>query len=282
MSYRSILSFIGADRHCAARTQFAVQLARDLDCHLVGAAPTGLLQLSAVIGLEQGTAVADLGQKVWDAMLLDARQRVEGFRGACRQAGLKSFEALVDEADQAASIVRLAHCSDLVILGQADPGDSTYRQSRKLVEDVVLQSARPTLVLPHAGQCESIGSSVLIAWDDSREATRAITDALPLLRCAEQVHVVCWQEPDRPATPTMAARLDALHRWLLWQGVTSETHLESTEIGISAALLSRAADLGADLIVMGAYGHARWSERILGGATRGLLQSMTVPVLMSH
>lgn len=282
MSYRSILSCLGADRHCATRTTFAIQLARDIDCHLVGAAPTGLMPLPAVIGLEQGTSMADLGQKVWDAMVRDARQRVEDFRAACRQAGLKSFEALVDEADQAASIVRLAHCSDLVILGQADPADSTFRQTQKLVEEVVLQSARPTLVLPYAGRHASIGASVLVAWNDSREATRAITDALPLLRCAEEVHVISWQEPERPATPSMAGRMDALHRWLLWQGVTSQTHLETTEIDVADALLSRAADLSVDLIVMGAYGHARWSERILGGATRGLLQSMTVPVLMSH
>jgi nucleotide-binding universal stress UspA family protein len=282
MSYRSILSHLGPDGHCASRTQFAIQLARDLDCHLVGAAPTGVLPFAALVGLEQGTATVDLNQKVWEAMVAGSRRRVDDFRAACRRAGLKSFEALVDEADEAASIVRLAHCSDLIILGQADPDDSTFRQTQRLVEDVVLQSARPTLILPYAGRHASIGSSVLIAWDDSREATRAITDALPLLRCAEQVHVISWQEPERPATPSMAARLDALHRWLLWQGVTSDTHLEGTELRIADALLSRAADLNADLIVMGAYGHARWSERILGGATRGLLQSMTVPVLMSH
>jgi nucleotide-binding universal stress UspA family protein len=68
----------------------------------------------------------------------------------------------------------------------------------------------------------------------------------------------------------------------MWQGVTAETHVETTDIGIAEAMLSRAADHGADLIVMGAYGHARWAERVLGGATRGLLASMTVPVLMSH
>ena len=282
MSYRSILSHLGPDRHNLSRTDFAIQLARDIDCHLVGAAPTGLLPLTAVIGIDQGTAMVDLGEKVWEAMLAGSRKRVDDFRAACRQSGLKSFEALVDETDEAASIVRLAHCSDLVVLGQADPADASFRQTQKFVEDVVLQSARPTLVLPYAGRHTSIGSSVLIAWDDSREATRAVTDALPILRCAEHIHVISWQEPERIATPSMAARLDALHRWLLWQGVTSDTHLESTEIAIPDALLSRAADLGADLIVMGAYGHARWSERVLGGATRGLLQSMTVPVLMSH
>ena len=106
MSYRSILSFLGPDRHCASRTDFAIQLARDLDCHLVGAAPTGLLPFSAFAGLGQGVTMADLGQQVWDAMVREARQRVETFRTACRQAGLKSFEALVDESDQAASITR--------------------------------------------------------------------------------------------------------------------------------------------------------------------------------
>ena len=282
MSYRSILLFLGADRHAEARSGFAIQLARDLDCHLVGAAPTGILTLPAVIGPEQRTSMAHLSEGVWDRMLEDAGQRVEVFRATCQRAGLKSFEALVDEADAAASIVRLAHCTDLVILSQADPADATHRQSQKLVEDVVLQNARPTLLLPYAGRFGRIGTRVLVAWDDSREATRAVTDALPLLRVAEQVHVCSWHEPDRPVARSTAVRLDALHQWLLRHDVRSEAHLEKTEIGIAETLLSRAADLSADLIVMGAYGHSRWSERILGGATRGVLQSMTAPVLMSH
>ena len=282
MSYRSILLFLGADRHAGARTRFAIQLARDIDCHLVGAAPTGLPPPLPVIGMEQRTSMAHLSQKVWDEVRQDAEQRVATFRGTCQRAGLRSFETLVDEADQAASIVGLAHCSDLVILSQADSADAMHREAQKLVEDVVLLSARPTLVLPSAGRFESIGESVLVAWDDSREATRAITDALPLLRLAEQIHIVSWHESNRPPSASIAGRLDALHQWLLWQGVRSGTHLEKTEMGVAETLLSRAADLRADLIVMGAYGHSRWSERILGGATRGVLQSMTAPVLMSH
>src|SRR4051794_15407311 len=97
MSYRSILCFLGPDRHCASRTEFAIQLARDIDCHLVGAAPTGVLPLTTVVGLEQGAAMEDLHQKVWDAMVAGSRRRVDDFRAACRQAGLQSFEALVDE-----------------------------------------------------------------------------------------------------------------------------------------------------------------------------------------
>ena len=99
---------------------------------------------------------------------------------------------------------------------------------------------------------------------------------------AEQVQVVSWQEGDGGDAAALSDRLHAVHRWLLWQGVSAETRLEVREIGISEAMLSHAADVGADLIVMGGYGHARWTERMLGGATRGLLETMTVPVLLSH
>src|SRR2546421_1757575 len=143
-------------------------------------------------------------------------------------------------------------------------------------------TTRPTLVLPYAGKFDAVGTNIMVAWDDSREAARAVSDALPLLRIAKRVQVVSWNESVGANDSTLRPRLDALHQWLMWQGVTAEIHVETTDIGIAEAMLSRAADLGADLIVMGAYGHARWAERVLGGATRGLLASMTVPVLMSH
>jgi nucleotide-binding universal stress UspA family protein len=92
--------------------------------------------------------------------------------------------------------------------------------------------------------------------------------------------VLSWREGSRIAVP--AERLQALNRWLMWQGVSADVREEVSDIDVADALLSRAADLGSDLIVMGAYGHTRWSEIVLGGATRSLLDSMTVPVLMSH
>src|SRR5207245_3818728 len=137
-----------------------------------------------------------------------------------------------------------------------------------LVEQVLIYSARPTLVLPYAGRLDTIGSNVMVAWDDSREAARAVSDALPLLRIARSVQVVSWNESTDISDTTLRPRLDALHRWLMWQGVTAEIHVETTDIGIAEAMLSRAADLGADLIVMGAYGRARCAERVVGGATR--------------
>jgi nucleotide-binding universal stress UspA family protein len=103
-----------------------------------------------------------------------------------------------------------------------------------------------------------------------------------MLQRARQVEVAFWSEAATPADETVRPQLDALHRWLMWHGVSAQMQVETIGTGIADALLSHAADTNADLIVMGAYGHSRWAERVLGGATRGLLASMTVPVLMSH
>ena len=281
MSYRSLLVHLDQGPLAGARSEAAIGLARDLDCHLVGVAPTGLVYLPAFP--DAAMPVLEYAELAMQALRDEAGQVTQRFRYACRAARLASFEAVVDEAEPAASVVRHAQCSDLAVLTQADPGARDYRAAQALVEQVVLHSARPTLVLPYAGRIGRIGSTVLAAWDDSREAARAMSDALPLLRRAGKVHVVRWNESrDDDSDDALRARLEPVRRWLQWHGVAAEMHVEAGEIGVGDAMLSRAADLGADLIVMGAYGHARWAERMLGGATRGLLASMTVPVLMSH
>ena len=280
MTYRSLLVLLDHDPLCAARSQAAMRLARALDCHLVGVAPTGLIDLPA--SAHAASALADFAALAWDTLRDQAGQAADRFRDECRAAGVKSCEAVIDESDKAPSLVRHAHCSDLTLLTQADPASPEYRLVRNLVEQVLLYSARPTLILPYAGRFDSIGTNVLVAWDDSRESARAVSDALPLLRLAESVLVVSWNEAGAIEDKTLRPRLEALQRWLMWQGVSADVRVEKTGIGIAEAMLSRAAELSTDLIVMGAYGHARWTERVLGGATRGLLASMKVPVLMSH
>ena len=280
MTYRSLLVFLDRDSLCAARTQVAMHLAKDLDCHLVGVAPTGLVDLP--VSLEAATAVAGFGALAWDTLRDQAEQATQHFRDACRAVGVKSFEAVIDESDKAASLVRHAHCSDLTVLTQADPSARGHRFAQAFVEQVVLYSARPTLILPYAGRFDTVGSNVMVAWDDSREAARALSDALPLLRQAKRVQVISWSEAGADCDQTLRPHLDALSQWLLRHGVSAHLRVEMTDIDIADAMLSHAADLSIDLIVMGAYGHARWTERVLGGATRGLLATMTVPVLMSH
>lgn len=279
MTYRSLLVHLDNDPLAAARSEAATRLARDLDCHLVGVAPTGMLELPAA---DPGASLSEYAVLAWDLLRDQAEHAAERFREACRTAGLKSFEAVVDEADKASSLVRHAHCSDLTVLSQAEQAAAGHRRAQELVEQVVLYSARPTLILPCAGKVANLFGNAMVAWDDSREATRALSDALPLLRRSRQVQVVSWNEDAGADSAALRPRLEALRQWLAWQGVAAEVGIESTEIAIGEAMLSRAADLDAELIVMGAYGHARWTEWVLGGATRGLLASMTVPVLMSH
>jgi nucleotide-binding universal stress UspA family protein len=280
MTYRSLLVFLDGDRHSAARTRAAIGLAKRLDCHLAGVAPTGLIDFPSAP--EAAAALGDFAALAWDALRDQTEHVADAFRDACHAAGLKSFEAVVDECDKAQSLVRHAHCSDLTVVSQADPSAPDFRVTQDLVEQLVLYSARPTLIIPYVGHSGTIGTSAMVAWDDSREAARAVSDALPLLRLAQQVQVVSWNEGGSVEDKTLRARLDALRQWLLWQGVSAEVRSETSSADVADALLSRAADANADLIVMGAYGHARWAERVLGGATRGLLGAMTVPVLMSH
>jgi len=280
MTYRSLLVLLDQGPLCSARTHVAMRLARQLDCHLVGVAPTGLVDLPTAP--DTPGSLAEFAALAWDTLRDQAEQATQRFRDECQAAGLKSFEAVVDEADKASSLVRHAHCSDLTLLTQANPVAPGHRLAQDVVEQVVLNSARPTLILPYAGRVDDIGSAAMVAWDDSRESARAVSDALPLLRRAKSVQIVSWNEAGTEGDKTLRQRLDAMRRWLMWQGVSAEVRVETTDIGIAEAMLSRAADLGSDLIVMGAYGHARWAERVLGGATRGLLESMTVPVLMSH
>ena len=176
-------------------------------------------------------------------------------------------------------MVLAARCSDLVILSQQDPnsgGTDTFAST------VILSCGRPTLVVPYIGAPADFGERVLIAWDGGREATRAVADAMPLLARARKVDVIAVDNDNDDDVPERlsAARLSA---WLAAHGVRADIdRQESGDVGIGEWLLSRVADLSADLLVMGGYGHPRMRELVLGGVTRTMLRSMTVPVLMSH
>lgn len=278
MNYRSMLVVLDEARRGAARVDLAIILARRFEAHLAGLAPTGRVALP----LEGAIAVPQAFEPVWEGLRQHAESRAQAFRERCGGAGLRSYEAVVDDDEAARSIVRHGHCSDLLVIGQAHPDMPDHAHAHAVVEQVVLHSSRPVLVVPYVGRFDPFGDNVLVAWNDSREAARAIADAMPLLTRAKQVRVLQCTTPLGIDDETIAARLEALRCWLMWHGVDAEVRHEATAIDVGNVLLSRAADFESDLIVMGAYGHSRWTERVLGGATRTLLQSMTLPVLMSH
>jgi len=149
-------------------------------------------------------------------------------------------------------------------------------------DQVTLASGRPILVVPYAGHFETVGRRVLVGWNATREAARAVNDAMPLLAAAEMVTVLTIDAREGPHGHGELPGADiSLH--MARHGVKAGIERTvSADLSVGDVLLSRAADLGADLLVMGAYGHSRARELLLGGATRALLRSMTIPVLMSH
>lgn len=279
MNFPSLLVLLDADGRCDARTHLAARFAAKHGSHLLGVAPTGLAELPP--GFAASRAIADAAALRTEA-IRRAEELAARFRTRCADEGAESVEAHVHEGDKAAVLLHHATCADLVVIGQADPDSGAHREQERFVEQVLLHNPRPTLVVPHAGRFDGVGQSVLIAWDDSPGCARAVSDALPLLRHARQVHLRLWRRSGEGDDALVADRMHGVRRWLMRQGVSAEVQVVAAAMPIGDAILHAAADLVSDLVVMGTYGHSRWTERLLGGATRTALARSPVPLLMSH
>jgi nucleotide-binding universal stress UspA family protein len=180
------------------------------------------------------------------------------------------------------SLLQHARAADLIIASQTDPSKrGTF--DLDLADRLAVEAGRPVLIIPSVlPQADRLGEKVLVAWNARREAARAVFDALPILRSATQVKVVAVNPQterevahDLPTADICAA--------LARHGVKCEGAEEvKPRRGVGETLLACAQEFGADLLIMGCYGHTRWREFILGGATRHVLSHATLPVLMSH
>jgi len=278
-SYRSILVLLDTSPACASRIQAAVRLAQAHGSQLVGLAPTGLADLPDL--RTSNRELAARAARAWDALRDRAESAAQAFRDACHAAAYENFLAVIEEEDVARSTLNHARFCDLVIAGSPRADAHGARERGDAIDDIVLHNPRPTLVWPEQPREGAIGTRILLAWDDSREASRAAADALPLLQRASHVHALWADEGDLDAD-TARKKLDALYHWLHAHQVPCVAHIAQTKGGIVSTLNARASEIGADLIVMGAWGRPRWAERVLGGATHGVLHGLQVPVLMSH
>jgi nucleotide-binding universal stress UspA family protein len=207
----------------------------------------------------------------------EAQKRAEArFREAVARHALSNVAWSAPAGAAIDAAILHARYADLVVLAQPRAAFES-----DLVHAVLMQSGRPALIVPSIG-APTLGERVLVAWKESRESARALADALPLLAHAKAVRVVSVSaERDETARETLADK-DVV-AWLARHGVEAAVrHQVAEDVDAGNLLLSRAADFGADLVVMGAYSRPRLSEVVLGGVTRLMLQSMTVPVLMSH
>jgi nucleotide-binding universal stress UspA family protein len=174
-----------------------------------------------------------------------------------------------------------ARYADLLVVGQADAED-TSTTPPDLPEAVALATGRPTLVVPHIGVSAKPGQTVMLCWNASRESARAASDALPFLKEARKVIVLVVDPKSSTSGHGEEPGADAA-AWLARHGVDVTVQRDvAADADVGSVILSRAADHGAGLIVMGIYGRSRLRELVLGGASRTLLASMTVPVLMAH
>jgi nucleotide-binding universal stress UspA family protein len=210
-----------------------------------------------------------------------ARRSLDDFEAACKKLAVASYEKRLVDDEALGGVSLQARYADLVVLSQTDPDESAAPVVADFPEYVVLNGGRPVLILPYAKTFETIASKVLIAWNGSAESTRAVTDALPLLRRAQLVQVAVFNPRAEPDIHGEQPGAD-IALFLARHGIKVEVIEQDTQNGVGDALLSLAADRGSDLIVLGGYGHTRFRELMLGGVTRTVLQSMTVPVLMSH
>lgn len=278
MALKDLLVHVDDSKANAGRVDAAVRLAADHDAHLTAlyVAP----HWNVMPAYTEAHIPEDILEEQRKAVAERAGKAKRAFEDTAGKAGLSTEWRFV-EGEITRTLSLHARYADLLILGQAHSSDE-LSVSEGVVEQVLLDVGRPVLLVPYIGAPATLGERVLVAWNGSREAMRAIHDAMPLLQRAADVQVLSVNPSRGPAGDGDIPGADiCLH--LARHGVKAQAAFtESKDVSVGELLLSRASDQPADLIVMGAYGHSRYRELVLGGATRQLLGSMTVPVLMSH
>lgn len=282
MSYKTILVHVDKSGHVSERIRLAAAIAHDENAHLIGAAATGISRYIYQTGMGgDGIAYSAHLEAHMDVLRAQGKQALHTFEQAVRQADVRSFESRLVDDEAGAGISLQARYSDLVVLGQIDVNDPAASTMPDFPEYVIINSGRPVLIVPYAGRFDTFGKRVLVAWDASISATRAVTAALPLLRRADAVEVVVFNADAQGDAHGEQPGAD-IALYLARHDVKVNVVRQNSKIDIGNALLSMTNDLNSDLMIMGGYGHSRFREILLGGVTRTVLESMTVPVLMAH
>lgn len=280
MQYQTLLVYLDPGERAIARLAFSLALASQFDAHLVGIYSTFASEARDYFAVAGCAPYYD----AYCEARRDEREAAEAsFRHDLRCAGRGGEWLAFDDYAQEPVIRRSRH-ADLLIAGQTGDDDEFHALRKHFLDSVVLTSGRPVLVLPYAGALRPACDSIAIAWDGSREAARAVHDAMPFLQRAKRVTVLRIRTPDLLRATTSSARSNEIDLMLARQAVNVDFAEVSSDEDETAGdmLLSWVATSGCDLVVAGAYGHPQWRERLLGGVTRNLLESATVPVLLSH
>jgi nucleotide-binding universal stress UspA family protein len=266
---------VDADRDAAA--EYAVSVAKTFEAHISGIA---FAYEPVIPGSIFGGVAAELVQSQRAASEKAASTAISNLEAAARRLGLSAESHLVhaNHVDAAEAFGRLARRFDLSVVGQPEPGKLPGRDL--IIEASLFASGRPLLLVPYI-QREALGlDRVMVCWDGSRNAARAVGDATPFLERAKAVEVVVVTGD--PGKSDEIPGADIAHHLARHGRKVELNRIVVRDLDVTSTLLSHAADAGSDFMIMGGYGHSRLREFILGGVTRGILQTMTVPILMSH
>ncbi|HEY1151244.1 MAG TPA: universal stress protein [Pseudoduganella sp.] len=300
MGYKTILVHADEAPPSAARILLAAELALREGAHVIGVATTGISRF-----LYPGETVDEQDMNLMrhlDVLRERAAQALAEFTPRLRHVGVQSFEQRVLDDEAGAGISLMARHADLVIIGQSG---ANQRGVPDVPAEVLSGAGRPVLILPYEARATSAiavdsagvaspgaplpGRHILVAWNASKEAARALADALPFLQRADSVTLAIFDADERPGIYGDAPGSE-VQAWLERHDVRAQIVTEQTERqgllkrpgNTGDALLAMAGERDCDLLVMGAYGHSRFRESLLGGVTRTVLDAMHLPVLMSH
>ncbi len=279
MAYKNILVHLSENRASENAVEAALSLAQNHGSRVVG--------LFAGLPYDMPQYVsAQLPSEVVDAYRQNTQEQanklIKVFEKRCSDVDVKCDARIGDWNDLIERVICThARYADLVIIGQPDPEiDGGY--TRDAADYIVLNAGAPVLLVPTRTATHGFGGSVLVAWDGSANAARAIRDAMPMLEKAEKVKVLAVDpKPGKHGLGDLPGA-DIAHHLALHGVVAEAEHMPSAGVDVGDVLLNEAANMGADLIVSGGYGHSRLGELFLGGVTDTLMKEMTVPVLMSH
>ncbi len=279
MNIKNILLHLDHSSGCGNRLDTAFALARDFDAQI-----TGLFVVPDYVipSYVEAQISVDLITDVTEKAIARARETLDGYQKLADEAGV-NMQADVIEGQVIPILREHTKYADLLVLGQDQPDDPD-NASYGLADALLFEGACACMVVPHSGKPAAPGQRILLTWNASRESARALREALPLLVRAQTV-VVLSSEPDDSNSEVARGHPHAreLARFLESHGVESiSSGISDMDVSVSDAIIGQAAEMDADMIVMGAYGHARLREIILGGVTRDLLKKAPAPLFLAH
>lgn len=277
MSIKNIIVHIDHSEACKHRINAAIEISRQHDARL---STLFVVPDYFVPSYVEAQISADVITQINDQALERAREAMSAVEKQITDTGL-AVDSYIEDGNLISILNDYARYTDLLILGQSQPEDPD-NLSEALADHLVIEGGAPCLVIPYIGARQTLAKRILVAWNESRESARALKDALPLLKQADQVTVLLIKSKSHNEEHT-ATQKRVMLGYLADHDINAEVSIcIDNHLDPGDTIVAEAIDNDNDLIVMGAYGHSRLREIVLGGATRHLLKQMTVPILLSH